>query len=162
MAIYKNHSRKLEQHTHCHSFFRPFSLLTHCLTMCVTYLRPWMMSPHCERGRKMRMHRPVNWNPQTPPPPPHPPAGMTGAFTFYASKSRWILCSPGANWMESLWSSLQDEVYFMGGGAAGGLWRNQQWTPSWPPCWILPRIRNQVKCAINGDFFGLTWKITHK
>ena len=30
--IYKNHSRKLEQHTHCHSFFRPFSLLTHCLT----------------------------------------------------------------------------------------------------------------------------------
>ena len=95
-------------------------------------------------------------------PPPHPPAGMTGAFTFYASKSRWILCSPGANWMESLWSSLQDEVYFMGGGAAGGLWRNQQWTPSWPPCWILPRIRNQVKCAINGDFFGLTWKITHK
>ena len=32
MAIYKNHSRKLEQHTHCHSFFRPFSLLTHCLT----------------------------------------------------------------------------------------------------------------------------------
>ena len=96
MAIYKNHSRKLEQHTHCHSFFRPFSLLTHCLTMCVTYLRPWMMSPHCERGRKMRMHRPVNWNPQTPPPPPpHPPAGMTGAFTFYASKSRWILCSPG-------------------------------------------------------------------
>ena len=94
--------------------------------------------------------------------PPHPPAGMTGAFTFYASKSRWILCSPGANWMESLWSSLQDEVYFMGGGAAGGLWRNQQWTPSWPPCWILPRIRNQVKCAINGDFFGLTWKTTHK
>ena len=92
MAIYKNHSRKLEQHTHCHSFFRPFSLLTHCLTMCVTYLRPWMMSPHCERGRKMRMHRPVNWNPQTP---PHTPAGMTGAFTFYASKSRWILCSPG-------------------------------------------------------------------
>ena len=31
-----------------------------------------------------------------PPPPPHPPAGMTGAFTFYASKSRWILCSPGS------------------------------------------------------------------
>ena len=24
--------------------------------------------------------------------------------------------------VESLWSSLQDEVYFMGGGAAGGLW----------------------------------------
>ena len=95
MAIYKNHSRKLEQHTHCHSFFRPFSLLTPCLTMCVTYLRPWMMSPHCERGRKVRMHRPVNPQTPPPPPPPHPPAGMTGAFTFYASKSRWILCSPG-------------------------------------------------------------------
>ena len=91
-------------------------------------------------------------------PPPHPPAGMTGAFTFYASKSRWILCSPGANWMESLWSSLQDEVYFMGGGAAGGLWCHQQWSPSW----ILPRIRNQVKTARNGDFLCLGWKVTHK
>ena len=30
--------------------------------------------------------------------------------------------------VESLWSSLQDEVYFMGGGAAGGLWRHQQWS----------------------------------
>ena len=64
--------------------------------------------------------------------------------------------------VESLWSSLQDEVYFMGGGAAGGLWRNQQWTPSWPPSWILPKIRNQVKSARNGDFLCLTWKITHK
>ena len=26
--------------------------------------------------------------------------------------------------VESLWSSLQVEVYFMGGGAAGGLWRH--------------------------------------
>ena len=31
--------------------------------------------------------------------------------------------------VESLWSSLHDEVYFMGGGAAGGLWRHQQWSP---------------------------------
>ena len=31
---------------------------------------------------------------------------------------------------ESLWSSLQNEVYFMGGGAAGGLWRHQSWSPS--------------------------------
>ena len=38
-------------------------------------------------------------------------------------------------------SSLQDEVYFMGGGAAGGLWRHQTLSPSW----ILSRIRNQVK-----------------
>ena len=40
--------------------------------------------------------------------------------------------------VESLWSSLQNEVYFMGGGAAGGLWRHQTWSPSW----ILSRIRN--------------------
>ena len=26
--------------------------------------------------------------------------------------------------VESLWSSVQDEVYFMGGGAAAGLWRH--------------------------------------
>ena len=161
MAIYKNHSRKLEQHTHCHSFFRPFSLLTPCLTMCVTYLRPWMMSPHCERGRKVRMHRPVN--PQTPPPPHLPnPRRYDRGIHFLCKQKQVNSLLPRANWMESLWSSLQDEVYFMGGGAAGGLWRNQQWTPSWPPCWILPRIRNQVKCAINGDFLCLTWKITHK
>ena len=45
--------------------------------------------------------------------------------------------------VESLWSSQQGEVYFMGGGAAGGPWRHQQWSPSW----ILPRIRNQVNIA---------------
>ena len=28
---------------------------------------------------------------------------------------------------------------------AGGLWRHQIWSPSWPPSWILPRIRSQVK-----------------
>ena len=28
--------------------------------------------------------------------------------------------------------------------------------PSWPPCWILPRIRNQVKSSRNGDFLCLT------
>ena len=28
--------------------------------------------------------------------------------------------------VESLWSSLQDEIYIMGSGAAGGLWRHQQ------------------------------------
>ena len=37
----------------------------------------------------------------------------------------------------------------MGGGAAGDLWRHQQWSPSW----ILPRIGNQVKTTRNGDFF---------
>ena len=29
--------------------------------------------------------------------------------------------------VESLWSSLQNEVYFIGGGAAGGLWRHQEY-----------------------------------
>ena len=64
--------------------------------------------------------------------------------------------------VESLWSSQQDEVYFMSGGAAGGLWRNQQWSRSWPPSWISQRIRNQVKTERNGDFLCLTWKIIHK
>ena len=36
----------------------------------------------------------------------------------------------------------------MGGGAAGGLSRHQQWSPSW----ILPRIGKQVKTARNGNF----------
>ena len=158
MAIYKNHSRKLEQHTHCHSFFRPFSLLTHCLTMCVTYLRPWMMSPHCERGRKMRMHRPVNWNPQTPPPPRRYDRGI-----HFLRKQKQVnsLFTRGQLNGKPLIFSTRWGIFY-------GWWRcwgpvtYQQWTPSWPPCWILPRIRNQVKCAINGDFFGLTWKITHK
>ena len=48
----------------------------------------------------------------------------------------------------------QDEVYFMGGGTAQGLWRRQQWSPSW----ILPRIENQVKTTRNGNFLGLYMK----
>ena len=40
----------------------------------------------------------------------------------------------------------------MGDGAAGGLLRHQQWSPSWPPSWILPRIRNQAKTARSGIF----------
>ena len=64
--------------------------------------------------------------------------------------------------VESLWSSLQGEVYFRGGGVARGLWRHQQWPPFWPPPWILPRIRNEVKSARNGIFLCFTWKITHK
>ena len=41
-----------------------------------------------------------------------------------------------------------------GCGATGGLWRHQQWSPSW----ILPRIRNQVEAARNGDCFVLDMK----
>ena len=59
--------------------------------------------------------------------------------------------------VESLWSSLQDKVYFMGGGAAGGMWCHQQWSPSRPPSWTLPRIRNQVKQREMVNFC-LTWK----
>ena len=63
--------------------------------------------------------------------------------------------------VESLWSSLQDEVYFMGGGPAEGLWRHQTWSPSWPLSWILSRIRNQVKTVWINTFLRLTCKITH-
>ena len=51
---------------------------------------------------------------------------------------------------------------FMGCGGAGGLFCHQQWSPSWPPSWILPRIGNQVKTARNSNFLCFTWKITHK
>ena len=53
-------------------------------------------------------------------------------------------------------------VVQMGGGATGGLWRHQQWSSSWPPSCILPRIRNQVKTARNVEFLCLAWEITHK
>ena len=69
-----------------------------------------------------------------------------------------VFCNDILPLVESLSSSLQDEVYFMGGGAAEGLWRHQQWLPSWLQSWILPRIRNQVKIVRNGDFFVLQMK----
>ena len=47
--------------------------------------------------------------------------------------------------VKSLWSSLRDEVHFMGGGAAEGLWCHQTWWPFWPPSCFLSRIINQVK-----------------
>ena len=54
-----------------------------------------------------------------------------------------------------IWYSLQAKVYFMGGFAAGDLWHYQQWSPSWPPSYILSRIRNQVKNSENEYFFAL-------
>ena len=51
--------------------------------------------------------------------------------------------------VESLWSSLQDEVYFMGGGAAGDLWCHQTWSPSWLPSWILKKNRKSGKNSEN-------------
>ena len=63
--------------------------------------------------------------------------------------------------VESFWSSRQNEVYFMGGGAAGRLWHRQIRSPSWPPSWILPRtIRNHVKSERTVNFFFcFTYKI---
>ena len=58
--------------------------------------------------------------------------------------------------LESLWYSLQDEVYFMGGGAAWGLWRHQTWSSSWSPSWILSRVRNEVKTVRINNFLCLT------
>ena len=63
---------------------------------------------------------------------------------------------------ESLWSSQQDEMYLMDGGAAEGLWRSRTWLPSWPPSWISSRIKNYVKTASIVNFLCLTYKITHK
>ena len=31
---------------------------------------------------------------------------------------------------------------------------DQQWSPSWPASWILPRIRNQVKTTRNSNFLS--------
>ena len=44
----------------------------------------------------------------------------------------------------------------LSGGTAGGLWRHEQWSPSWPSLvGFLQKnkiIRNLVKTAINGNF----------
>ena len=60
--------------------------------------------------------------------------------------------------LESLWPSLQDEVYFIRGGTAGGLWPYQTWSPSI----IFPRTGNQVKTATINNFLRLRSKTTHK
>ena len=62
--------------------------------------------------------------------------------------------------VESLCSSLQDEVYFVDEGAAGGLWRHQTWPPFWPLSWVLSKIRNQVKTVRINTFLRLTCKMT--
>ena len=57
--------------------------------------------------------------------------------------------------VEILWFSPQNLVYFMGGGAAGDLWRHQTWSPSPPLSWILSRIRDQVRTVRINNFFEL-------
>ena len=54
--------------------------------------------------------------------------------------------------------SLQIEEYFMSGGAAEG----PVTSPTMVAFWILPRIRNHVKTARNGDFLCLRSKIVNK
>ena len=60
--------------------------------------------------------------------------------------------------VESLWSPLQDKVYFVGGDAAGGLWRQQQWSPSW----IYQELEIKLKPREMVIFLCLRWKIAHK
>ena len=67
MVIYKNHSRKLEQHTHCHSFLRPFSLLTHHLTMSVTYSKT--LNDDTPLWKRSKDENAPDSRPPTPPPP---------------------------------------------------------------------------------------------
>ena len=70
--------------------------------------------------------------------------GVGGWRRWNLSLEFLIYCSISKRFcviVKSLLSSQQDELYFMGGGAAGGLWRRQKWSPSW----ILPRNWNLVK-----------------
>ena len=68
--------------------------------------------------------------------------------------------------VESLWSSLQGEVEFMGGGAAGGLWRHQQWTPSRPPVLggfyqeLEIRLKSQKRWKIMRFHSKMAWPAT--
>ena len=50
--------------------------------------------------------------------------------------------------------SISNDFTFSKKMAKNGVWRHQQWSPSW----ILPRIRNQVKTGRNGGFFVLEMK----
>ena len=87
--------------------------------------------------------------------------GVAGWRRWNLSLEFLIYCSISKRFcviVKSLLSSQQDELYFMGGGAAGGLWRCQKWSPSW----ILPRNWNLVKTERIGNFLCLTCKITHK
>ena len=49
------------------------------------------------------------------------------------------------------------KVFFMGGGAAWGLWFHQQWSLSWPPSWSTKEWKT-LKTSKNGDFFVLQMK----
>ena len=92
MAIYKNHSRKLEQHTHCHSIFRPFSLLTHHLTMSVSYSKTLNDdTPLWKRSK--------DENAPDSRPPPHP-RGDRGILSRFLCKWKQVnSLLPWAKWV---------------------------------------------------------------
>ena len=64
------------------------------------------------------------------PPPPTPPLVFDMLQCF-----KRILPS-----VESLWSSLHDEVYFVGGGTAGFLRHLKTRLPSWPQDWVYQEL----------------------
>ena len=60
-----------------------------------------------------------------------PPPWYKGEESFwYAAAFR-----KGYTFSEEPFIFPKDEVYCIGGGAAGDLWRQQTWSPSWPPSW---------------------------
>ena len=64
--------------------------------------------------------------------------------------------------VESLWSSLQDKLYLMGGGAAeaSDVTNNGRHLPR--HLGFYQEYRNQVKTVRINNFLRLTCKITHK
>ena len=62
-----------------------------------------------------------------------------------------------AGWWQ-YFETILPSVESLGGGAAGGLWRHQTWSPSSPPSGILSSIRNRVKTGRINHFLRLTCK----
>ena len=71
---------------------------------------------------------------------------------FHATSFERVKCINSQGFKRNQ-SKEHGELIFMSFSDAGGPWRHQQWSPSWPLSWILSRIRNQVKTARNGNFF---------
>ena len=78
-------------------------------------------------------------------------------------RGSWWTPPPQSFWFVAVFRNAFDlvykmKVYFMGGGAAGGLCRHQQWSPPWPPSWILLRIKNRLKPRKMATFCALDEK----
>ena len=87
-----------------------------------------------------------------------PPPWYKGRGGWWSPSHEFFICCSISKRFCLQWKSfdLFNKIRYilLGGGAARGLWRHQQW----PPSWILPRI----KTAINGNFLCFTCKIIHK